>query len=369
MVVLSMKTDTQAETQKFDPIFKTLKGHVVTKEYTDELGEEKWLYKNLVIKGHICGIAAKGGFGKTAILYGLVAPEISKKGFDVLYFDIDSVTTDHKRMQVIAEESGMMWINPNTAPGQSVDRIRELLEGWSTSDADLSNKVLFFDTMKKFNDMMSKKDTKGFYELLRKLCGRGATCVLAGHTNKEMVDGKYQFEGVGDVFNDTDELILLNAILEQDVLYVTTLVNPDENAKVRGYFKPISFSINRKTREVTQCLNVYQIGATKEEINGPDNDAIRECIYKCIKDSIGQGPLNLNDLSKSVIDHLPGTGSNKVKVVCNKHILQAGVRPDATAFFAVFKNNRRAYCMSDISLYESSKNMEELKAFDQRGEE
>ncbi len=366
MAVIRMEA--MPETPKSDPTFDKFKKMAVTKEYTDKLGKETWLYKNLIIKGHICGIAAKGGLGKTAIMYGLVAPEIAKQGYDVIYFDIDSVITDHKRMEKIASESGMIWVNSNVAIGQSVDRIKELLEGWGDSDVDLSNKVLFFDTMKKFNDMMSNKDTKRFYERLRKLVGRGATCILLGHTNKEMVDGKHQFEGVGDVFNDTDELILFEGDLKDDILYVTTLIDPDDNAKVRGYFNKISFSINRKTREVIELLDVYQIGSTKEERNGPDESDIKMCIYKCIRDSIGLGPLTLGQLTKSVRDHLPGAGTNNVKKVCNKYVLQVGVKRESEAFFALFTCNRRAYCMYDIGLYESSTNMDELNAFEQLDE-
>ncbi|MBV5330330.1 MAG: hypothetical protein JZU65_22320, partial [Chlorobium sp.] len=131
--------------------------------------------------------------------------------------------------------------------GTSIESLRETLKEIADSDSDLTDWVFFFDTLKKMADLLQKNSVKQFYALCRKLASRGATIVLLGHANKyrDNEDKHLIFEGVGDVKSDSDELIMFERMPNQNGgIDVTTVVDTNKGAKVRGIFEPISFHIS-----------------------------------------------------------------------------------------------------------------------------
>ena len=115
-------------------------------------------------------------------------------------------------------------------------------------DNDLSNVILIVDTVKKLIDVLDKRLAKEFFALMRKLTAKGMTIILLAHTNKHKDEnGLPIYEGTADMRSDVDELIYLLPYKHDDgSLTVTT--KPD---KVRGSFKPITFTID-KNRQVNQ---------------------------------------------------------------------------------------------------------------------
>lgn len=224
----------------------------VTDEYVSRLGKEEFLAPNLIIKGHVITIIAMPGGGKTTFFYYRVAPTLAKKGLTVWYIDADSPVSDHPRMKETADHHGFVFLNPDVNIGTGINELFESLNELAAGDFDLSGWVFFFDTLKKFSDLMSKQSIKEFYALCRKLTHKGATVVLLGHANKfRDKDGFLVFEGCGDVRSDSDELIYFERVGNpMGGIDVTTVVDHDRNAKVRGVFKPFSFHIS-ESREIT----------------------------------------------------------------------------------------------------------------------
>ena len=229
-----------------------LEAFVVTQEYVDKLGKEEFLYPNLITKSHVVTVIAMPGGAKTTFLYYAVSPYIAKEGFKVWYIDMDSPASDHKRMKETADLHGFEFINPDVNPGTTVDSLLKTLRDIADSHADLTGWVLIFDTLKKIADLMSKASVKEIYQLARKLANLGATVVLLGHANKYRdKENNLVFEGTGDVRADTDELIYFERITNPNGgIDVTTVVDPDRGAKVRGIFKSISFHVS-ESREIT----------------------------------------------------------------------------------------------------------------------
>lgn len=147
---------------------------------------------------------------------------------------------------------------------------------------------------------MSKNSTKPFFRLLRQLISLGATIVLLGHANKYRdSEGNLIFEGVGDIQSDTDALIYFESMRGVDGDNVTTVVDRDRNAKVRGLYDPISFHISRGERAVSQYKNVipvpsYSPRGRKERL--PD-DAILAEVCKLLKNKTRE--MNQGDIVKS----------------------------------------------------------------------
>ncbi len=237
--------------QKINPV-QLLEAFAVSKEYAGRLGKEEFLIPNLLIKGHILVVVAQPGGGKTAFFFRHVAPLLSEKGCKVFYLDCDSPVSDHPQMLEIAERHGFRFLNPDANVGTSIDGLKNTLQQIADGDSDLDGFVFILDTLKKFANLMQKDDVKNFFKLCRKLTARGATVVLLAHANKyRSAEGHLIPEGTGDVRNDSDDLIIFERVKNaNDGIDVTTVVDPDRNAKTRGIFHPFSFHISPE-REIT----------------------------------------------------------------------------------------------------------------------
>jgi len=225
---------------------------VMTQDQVDAISQPKWIYENLIIQGHLIAIPAPPNGGKTTILMG-IAPEIVGKGYRVVYVNADISGTDAKMAYAQAIDGRFELLTPDFVMGDdgcglSMSDVVALLEDMSGTDADYSSVVFVFDTLKKMVDVIQKSAAKELYKTLRKLTARGATIVCLGHTNKYPdAEGNLVYEGTGDLRADVDELIFLYPKKNDDGS-MTVSTKPD---KVRGAFKPITFTISAD-REVSR---------------------------------------------------------------------------------------------------------------------
>lgn len=288
----------------------------VKDEYVSTLGNEKFLFPNLIIENHILVIIALSGGGKTTFLYNHVAPELAKAGYKVWYVDADSPPSDHKKMKAIADKYGFNFLIPDVNQGTSVESLIKYIKKLADSGTSLDKQVFFFDTLKKFIDLMSKKSTKEFFVLMRKLTKLGATVVLPGHANKHRdPDGSLLFEGVGDVKSDADDLIYFEKETSPGgSIVVTTVVDSDKGAKVRAVFEPFSFTIS-KDRKI--AVLDKPIDTIDRSISGTAKASEEEIIQTAV-DYLKKAPepVKQSQLVDHTMDMLSGqAGKNKVRKV------------------------------------------------------
>jgi len=296
-----------------DPI-KSMERFIVSQEYCDKLGKEEFLYDNLIIKQHVVTLIAISGGGKTTLMFGHVAPELAKKGLKVWYLDADSPASDHKRMRATADKYGFDFLNPDANSGTSIEQLLANLKQLADSGADLTGRVIFIDTLKKFNSMMSKDGTKSTYVMCRKLANLGGTVILLGHANKYPdTDGNLVFEGTGDIRSDSDELIYLESKPNPEGgLDVTTVIDPSRGAKVRGIFNPFSFHIS-KAREVTLYDSPLALADLSATSTAKATD--REILDEVVRYLAEQGePVLQGALVQHVAD-MTGEGNKRVRTL------------------------------------------------------
>lgn len=318
----------------------------VRDEYVEQLGKEEFLYSDLIIRQHIVTIIAQSGGGKTTFLYYHVAPHLAKKGLKVWYIDADSPASEHKKMKEFAKERGFKFLIPDVNQGTSVEKLINSLVSMAETGENLRDYVFVFDTLKKFIDLMSKKSAKEFFVLMRRLTKLGATVALPGHANKHRdADGNLVFEGVGDIRSDSDDLIFFEKTKKHDdSMDVTTVVDSDRGAKVRGLFKPFSFNVS-PSREITFYKEALTLAdssntgvpkATDDEILNTAEDYIKSC---------GK-PVSQSQLVQYVVDKVEGlAGKNRVRKIIVKRSVQAGnTEPAGTRFlYTVGKRNSHSY--------------------------
>jgi hypothetical protein len=337
--------DSSSPTKYKDPN-KILEKYAVQNEYVDSLGNEEFLYDNILIKNHILVIIAESGGGKTTFLFFNVCRDIAKKGFKVWYCDADSPPSDHKRMKAFADEHGIKFLIPDVNQGTSVASLIGDLKAMAESQADLKGYVFVFDTLKKFIDLMSKQSAKDFFVLMRKLTKLGASVILPGHANKHRdTDGNLIFEGVGDIRSDSDDLLFFERVKNADgSLDVTTVVDSDKGAKVRGLFKPISFNID-KSRQIKffdKPMNMIDLSNTGV-LKATDGDilAAAEKYLKSRDESVPQ-----KHLVEHVMDIIEGqAGKNRVRgVIAKRAVMEGDDEPFGTRFvYTVGDRNSHLY--------------------------
>ena len=238
-----------------EAVIAKLRQFAVTQEQVDNMTETRMIWRALIALSHLAVWAAPGNGGKTTIAK-LAAAELARDGFTVMFFQEDASAGDLPALFEHAKAHGYLLLNSTLNKGSPQDQINTLYELVDT-DADLSSYVLFFDTMKKFVDVMQKGGAREFFQLMRSLTTRGATVVLLGHTNKHLgLDGKLIFEGVGDVRNDVDELLYIESTEDKPIAVVTMTIKPD---KVRCEVKETTFRLDKNTMRVMVLESVIDV--------------------------------------------------------------------------------------------------------------
>ena len=283
-----------------DPMAELRRQYGVTEDDVKDIGEEKYVYGNLLIEGHILTLIGEAGSGKTALFVHL-APEFVKAGYTVNYINLDAPWNELPRLQQFAVDGGYTMLSPDVKKGGlSIEGLVEFIKQMSLLDNSLIGEVFIFDTLKRCVDMMSKGQLKEFYAMCRKLSARGATVVLLGHTNKKRDhDGNLIFEGTGDVRNDTDELLFLECKDdENENRFVSTYVDTNCGAKVRGKFKPMTFIIKKDRSVIKSLVYIDTKKAKKEELKIQKHRDLYDFIISYVKKHPGKSQGVITDAAK-----------------------------------------------------------------------
>jgi hypothetical protein len=228
-----------------NPLHK-LNKFIVTKEMVKEMTSSKFIWHDIMVIGHLSVWTGPAGSGKTALAR-QAAKDLASQGYEVLYFQEDAGAGDLPNLQEHAEIWNYSLLNSTLADSSAEVMLNQLQE-LICEKSDLSEFVLFFDTLKKFCDIMGKSGTRDFFILMRSLTAKGATVILLGHNTKRPdIKGKQIFDGVGDIRNDVDELIYIESTHKNSEGLITITMNPD---KVRCLAKPISFNLNTITTTI-----------------------------------------------------------------------------------------------------------------------
>lgn len=218
----------------------------VTIEAVRNMEGQIFIWRMCLTKGYVHVWCAPSNGGKSTIAR-LAAAEMARAGMTVYYCQEDANKDELGFLHEHAEENGYALLNSVLAK-RSCEEMIESLEDLVRAGDDLSDVVIFIDTLKKFLDVMSKGGSRRFFKLTRSLSILGATIVLLGHTNKHPdKNGNVVFEGVGDIRNDVDELHYVVSAPSPDGKTILFTISPD---KRRSLAQPISFVYTIETRDL-----------------------------------------------------------------------------------------------------------------------
>ncbi len=276
-----------------DPL-QALAHWFVTDEQVEKMQATRMIWRRIVALSHLSVWAAPGNGGKTTLAI-TAAAELAAAGFTVLFFQEDASAGDLPALHEHARDHGYKLLNSTLAGSVPEDQIK-VLRGLARDGADLSQFVMFFDTLKKYADLMSKGGSRDFFQLMRAMTQRGATIILLGHTNKHRgVDGKLIFEGVGDVRNDVDEMFYIDATDKDAQGLVTLTMRPD---KVRCAVAEATFELDTNTRQVRALAEVVDVAAIREAQQRRQADAP---LIEVISRELAGGGMNYTELLERAV--------------------------------------------------------------------
>ena len=254
------------------------------------------IFENLLFAGMAHVWVAKPNGGKTAIAT-YASAKMAEEGLDVYYFQLDASGPQLIDLKSHATKYGYRLLS-TLREGASDAAVRTALETAIVEGSDHGNKVFVLDTLKKFVDVNSKRESARFYALLRTFTQKGGTVLSLAHANKyQDADGNIVPDGVQDLINDADCAATLQGHHTPDTLSVQTNHDPSVGMKTRAKTVEATFEINKHTYGV----KLIDGQAYKEQLTRDERELRDEPIIKDIKQLLSRGePVNQTTILKNL---------------------------------------------------------------------
>ena len=210
-----------------DDIFA--KAYISPEELEKMIVNSNPILGDFILKGQMSFIYGPPNCGKTLIIMALLK-DVEE---DIIYLNADDGINGGAEKVKIAKENSYMMILCGTDNNNDPKTILKTMDVKIKKDnLFYKDKIVIFDTVKKFVNPLDKTDTAYFLQLMRKITLAGGTVLLLGHTNKHRDnEDKLVFEGVGDWLSDMDCVYSLDFELDETTSEKIVFF---ENQKSRG---------------------------------------------------------------------------------------------------------------------------------------
>ena len=209
--------------------------------------DDVFVLQDIAILGQWTTLYASPNTGKTLLtlwLLGEALRELKVDGHYVFYVNADDSFKGTVEKTELAEQSGFHMVTPNQ-DGFMSSHIPEMM-GQLAETGEAKGVVIILDTLKKFTDLMHKRESSEFGRISREFISAGGTLICLAHTNKHRAsDGKPIYGGTSDISDDCDCVYILDKLdgrMVEDEIAVEFV-----NEKNRGdVAERVSFSYSKK---------------------------------------------------------------------------------------------------------------------------
>ena len=188
----------------------------------------------IALMGQFTVIFAPPNTGKTALVFAALMDSIIRgviKAPQLYYINLDDTSKGLAEKLRIADEYGFHVVAEGYQGFTVRNFLAVLVEMIETGEA--KGVIIVLDTLKKFVDVMDKKQASGFTRIMRLFVMKGGTVLALAHTNKNPgQDGKPTYAGTSDVRDDCDCAYVMRTISAQSD--INQKVVEAENIKRRG---------------------------------------------------------------------------------------------------------------------------------------
>jgi hypothetical protein len=201
-------------------------------ELEKELKESVFVLDQIALLGQSTVLYAPPNMGKTLLVLWKLIESIKTgriKGEDLFYINADDTFEGLVYKLKIAEQFGFHMVVPGYE-GFKAEMFVETLS--SIIDAGKApGKIVILDTVKKFTDIMNKREGKNFGVAIRNFISQGGTTISNAHTNKNRDDKrKLVYAGTSDIMEDSDCAYIIDLVEETETRRKVIF----ENTKHRG---------------------------------------------------------------------------------------------------------------------------------------
>ena len=248
----------------------------------------------LALLGQYTVLFAPPGTGKTLILFALLIDAINRALLDpsrVYYVDLDDSSKGLAEKLRIAEEYGFQ-VQAEGYRGFSVELFLVSLQDMTAKD-QAKGAVVLLDTIKKFVNVMDKREASRFNRVMRQFVLKGGTVVGLAHTNKALgPNGKPVYAGTTDIRDDCDCAWVMSTVTGQTD--GNEKIIECENIKRRGDV-PMTFGLKYSTEtgiSYQDLLSSVQVVADEQLAPIKQAEALKsdamliEAVLACIKDGV-----------------------------------------------------------------------------------
>jgi hypothetical protein len=272
----------------------------------------------LALLGQVTFIYAPPNTGKTLLVLRLLIDAITRgeiKAEDVFYINADDNHTGLTYKIGLAEKYGFQLL----APGYN-DFRPDQLESYLMSMIDSGaarGKILILDTVKKFTDIMDKKQGTIFGKAVRQFSMHGGTLVGLAHTNKNRNEaGQLIYSGTSDLVDDCDCSYTLDTVTSDDSSGLRTV--KFKNIKNRGdvaleAIYKYDFSVGKDYQQRLDSVRALSNVETQAAFNQRDlikNLESNQKAITVIKEVIRSGVTKKTEIINAVMK----SGISKLKV-------------------------------------------------------
>lgn len=248
----------------------------------------------LALLGQYTVLFAPPGTGKTLILFALLIDAINRGLLDpsrVYYVDLDDSSKGLAEKLRIAEEYGFQ-VQAEGYQGFSVELFLVSLQDMTAKD-QAKGAVVLLDTIKKFVNVMDKKEASRFNRVMRQFVLKGGTVVGLAHTNKNLgANGKPVYAGTTDIRDDCDCAWIMSTVTAQTDRNEKIIAC--ENIKRRGDV-PMTFGLKYSAQTAisyqdllssVQVVDDEQLEPIKKAQVLKSDAELIDVVLACIKDGV-----------------------------------------------------------------------------------
>jgi hypothetical protein len=190
----------------------SLRGQATT--FEESMVEATPILGDLCLAGQSTVWYAAPNAGKTLIALKLLVEAIRGQRIapgNAYYINADDGNEGFATKLRILDDLGAHTLAPGFAGFKAADLAGLLREMAETNTA--AGTIIIVDTLKKFADLMHKKEASAFGDAARQYVMRGGTLLGLAHVNKNPgANGKPSYAGVADIVQDADAAYMMSAL-------------------------------------------------------------------------------------------------------------------------------------------------------------
>lgn len=246
----------------------------------------------MVLLGQFTAIFAPPNTGKTLLMLYLLIQSILAGRINpanVYYINVDDTGQGLIEKLDLADEHRFEMISEGYFEFSAKGLLAIIEE--ITNKGDASKNIIILDTLKRFTDVMSKREVSRFTAIARRFGLRGGTLIVLGHVNKKPgANGKLIYAGTSDIVDDADCCYILEEVASQDGVKVVEF----RNIKRRGgnvLSAAYSYSLETGLSYSALLASVEEVDPEKlepikQEAAKRDDAELIAIVEACIRDGV-----------------------------------------------------------------------------------